>query len=134
MNINSVTLSGNLTREPDLRMAGQTPVLQLGIAVNDRKKNRETGAWENVANFFDIVVWGARAESLSRLLQKGQKVAVKGKLHWNQWSTKDGEKRSKVEIVAEEVELMSLTQSEYAKPAKSDYAAPVEILEEDIPF
>lgn len=136
MSINSVHIVGNLTREPELRMAGQTPVLQLGIAVNDRKKNNATGEWEDVPNFFDVVVWGTRGESLSRFLQKGSKVAIKGRLHWNQWQNADGEKRSKVEIVAEDVELMNSRNNDggsgYAAPAPVPPSA--EILSEDIPF
>lgn len=134
MSINSVTIVGNLTREPELRMAGTTPVLQMGIAVNDRKKDSSTGQWEDVPNFFDVVVWGARGESLSRFLQKGSKVAIKGRLHWNQWQNADGEKRSKVEIVAEDVELMTLSRSEYGNSSQSQQAISAEILTEDIPF
>lgn len=136
MSINSVTVVGNLTREPELRMAGTTPVLQMGIAVNDRKKDNATGQWEDVPNFFDVVVWGTRGESLSRFLQKGSKVAIKGRLHWNQWQNADGEKRSKVEIVAEDVELMNTRTNESG--SGHDAPAPVppsaEILTEDIPF
>lgn len=106
MSINRVAVSGNLTRDPELRMAGTTPVLQMGIAVNDRKKNASTGEWEDVPNYFDVAVWGARGESLSRFLAKGMKVCVAGKLRWSQWE-KDGAKRSKVEIVADEVEFMT---------------------------
>lgn len=134
MSINSVVVCGNITRDPELRMAGQTPVLQLGIAVNDRKKNSTTGVWENVPNFFDVVVWGARGESLSRFLEKGAKVTIKGRLHWNQWQNADGEKRSKVEIVAEDVELMTLSRNDYGNSSQSQQAVSAEILTEDIPF
>ena len=139
MSINKVVVSGNLTRDPELRMAGQTPVLQMGIAVNDRKKNNDTGQWEDVPNFFDVVVWGARGESLSRFLTKGTKVVVSGRLRWSQWENAQGEKRSKVEIVADDVEFMSSRNSEggsgnaqYAAPAPA--APSAEILTEDIPF
>ena len=139
MSINKVVVSGNLTRDPELRMAGQTPVLQMGIAVNDRKKNNETGQWEDVPNFFDVTVWGARGESLSRFLTKGTKVVVSGRLRWSQWQNAQGEKRSKVEIVADDVEFMSSRNSDggsgnaqYASPAPA--APSAEILAEDIPF
>lgn len=139
MSINKVVVSGNLTRDPELRMAGTTPVLQMGIAVNDRKKNNETGQWEDVPNFFDVVVWGARGESLSRFLTKGTKVVVSGRLRWNQWQNAEGEKRSKVEIVADDVEFMNSRNSDggagnagYAAPAPA--APSAEILTEDIPF
>lgn len=139
MSINKVVVSGNLTRDPELRMAGTTPVLQMGIAVNDRKKNNETGQWEDVPNFFDVVVWGARGESLSRFLTKGTKIVVSGRLRWNQWQNAEGEKRSKVEIVADDVEFMNSRNSDggagnagYAAPAPA--APSAEILTEDIPF
>jgi single-strand DNA-binding protein len=142
MSINRVIVSGNLTREPELRQAGATTVLQFGLAVNDRKRNPQTDQWENVPNYFDILVWGARGEGLSRYLHKGQKVAVAGRLHWSSWQAQDGSNRSKVEIVADEVEFMSAPRdgagggpapaAEYAGP---DASAPsVEVLTEDIPF
>lgn len=107
MSINRVVVSGNLTRDPELVMAGSTPLLKLGIAVNDRRRNASTGEWEDVPNFFDVSVWGNRGEGLARILKKGTKVAISGKLRWNSWKTDTGESRSKVEIVADEVEFMS---------------------------
>ena len=107
MSINRVVLSSNLTRDPELRStAGGMAILKLGIAVNDRAKNQQTGEWEDRPNFFDVVVFGQRGESLSRFLSKGQKIAVEGKLRWSSWE-KDGEKRSKVEIIADDIEFMS---------------------------
>ena len=141
MSINKVVVVGNLTRDPELRMAGTTPVLQMGIAVNDRKKNNETGQWEDVPNFFDVVVWGNRGESLSRFLTKGAKVAVSGRLHWSQWENAQGEKRSKVEIVADDVEMFGgkqeSKQGEEVKvhgleAAEAMFSA--EVLTSDIPF
>ena len=145
MSINRVFVTGNLTRDPELRQAGATTVLQLGIAVNDRKRNPQTEQWEDVPNFFDVLVWGARGESLARFLHKGSKVAVSGRLHWNQWQNQEGEKRSKVEIVADDVEFMSAREgSQGGAPAPSgggaSYEPPsqqapsVEVLTEDIPF
>jgi single-strand DNA-binding protein len=146
MSINKVMVSGNLTREPELRQAGATAVLQLGIAVNDRRRNAQTDQWEDVPNFFDVLVWGARGESLSRFLHKGMKIAVSGRLRWSQWQAQDGTKRNKVEIVADEVDFMSTPGGSSGTAAPSsgteanNYAAPdanapgVEILTEDIPF
>jgi len=147
MSINRVVVSGNLTREPELRQAGSSVVLQFGIAVNDRKKNAQTDQWEDVPNFFDVLVWGARGEGLSRILRKGMKVAVAGRLRWSQWQAQDGSNRSKVEIVADDVEFLSapregggagapVTASEGAGSFSApDAAAPsVEVLTEDIPF
>lgn len=108
MSINRVMISGNLTRDPELRATGGgTSVLQLGVAVNDRRKNQSTGEWEDVANFIDVTVFGARAEALSKFLRKGIKVAIEGKLRYRAWETPQGDKRSKIEVVADEIEIMS---------------------------
>lgn len=105
MSINRVVITGNLTRDPELRRTQSgLPVLDFGVAVNDRRKNSSTGEWEDYANFLDCTMFGARAESLSSILAKGMKVAVEGKLRWSQWE-RDGQKRSKVSIIADEVEL-----------------------------
>lgn len=108
MSINRVNISGNLTRDPELRMTGSgTQILAFGVAVNDRRRNPQSGEWEDVPNFIDCVVFGARAEPLSRFLSKGSKVAVEGKLRYSSWETKDGQKRSKLEVVVDEVEFLS---------------------------
>lgn len=130
MSINRVVVSGFLTRDPELRMAGQTPLLQLGIAVNERRKNNSTGEWEDVPNFFDVLVWGQRGESLSRFLRKGSKVAISGRLRWSQWE-KDGQKRSKVEIVADEVDVMTPKDAGGVKEKPPTVA---EVSTDDIPF
>lgn len=107
MSINRVNISGNLTRSPELRATqGGSNVLTFGVAVNDRRKNPQTGEWEDYPNFIDCVVFGNRAESLSRFLAKGAKVAIEGKLRWSQWE-KDGHKRSKIEVIVDEIEFMS---------------------------
>lgn len=137
MSINRVVISGNLTRDPELRStAGGMPILKLGIAVNDRAKNQQTGEWEDRPNFVDVVVFGSRGESLSRFLSKGQKVAIEGKLRWSQWETQQGEKRSKIEVVADDIEFMS-SRGEggsggggYQAPAPG----PTPDLDEEIPF
>ncbi len=108
MSINRVTITGNLTRDPELRStAGGMSVLKLGVAVNDRAKNQQTGEWEDRPNFIDCTMFGTRAESVSRFLSKGAKVAIEGKLRWSSWETPQGEKRSKVEVVVDEIEFMS---------------------------
>ena len=108
MSINKVFIAGNLTRDPELR---ETPsgfqVLNFGVAVNDRRRNPQTQQWEDYANFVDCTMFGNRAESVSRFLAKGSKVAVEGKLRWSQWEAKDGSKRSKLEVVVDELEFMS---------------------------
>lgn len=127
MSINIVTVAGNLTRDPELKStASGFPVLHLGIAVNDRMKNQQTGEWEDYPNFFDVTMFGKRAESVARFLAKGSKVTVQGKLHWSQWE-RDGQKRSKVEIIADELEFMSRSEGGSAQPA-GGYA------DDDCPF
>ena len=109
MSINRVEISGNLGHSPELRAtASGTPVCSFSVCVNDRRKNQQTGEWEDVPNFVDCVVFGARAEPLSRFLSKGAKVAIEGKLRYSSWESKDGGKRSKLEVVVDEVEFLSV--------------------------
>ena len=112
MSINRVNISGNLTRDPEMRatQAG-TQILTFGVAVNDRRRNPQTGEWEDYPNYIDCVVFGNRAEPLSRFLTKGMKVAVEGKLRWSQWE-RDGQKRSKIEVIVDEVEFLSSRQGQ----------------------
>lgn len=109
MSINRVVVSGNLTRDPELRVTpGGTQVLGFGVAVNDRRRNQHTGEWEDYPNFIDCTMFGNRAEALSRILRKGMKVAIEGKLRYSSWEDKNGSsRRSKVEIIPDEVVLMS---------------------------
>ncbi len=131
MSINRVTVTGNLTRDPELRQtAGGMMVLRLGVAVNDRVRNQSTGDWEDRPNFVDCVVFGARAEALSTLLGKGAKVAIEGKLRWSQWEH-EGQKRSKIEIVVDELEFMS-SRAQAQNAPDGEYAP--EMANDDIPF
>ena len=142
MSINRVCITGNLTRDPELRStAGGMAILKMGIAVNDRRKNSQSGEWEDVPNFFDVVMFGARGESLSRFLSKGSKIAVEGKLRWSQWETPDGDKRSKVEIVADDIEFMSSRGEGGGSGGGGGYSAPAaktpgrsRSIDDDIPF
>jgi len=141
MSINRVIVTGNLTRDPELRQAGSSSVLQMRLAVNDRRRNAQTDQWEDVPNYFDVIVWGQRGESLSRFLSKGSKIAVAGRLRWSEWQNQEGEKRSKVEIVADDVEFMSTRdgggsagRGGYDAPAAPAPAANGETFAEDIPF
>jgi len=107
MSINKVIVSGRLTRDPELRStAGGTQVLSLSVAVNDRRKNPQSGDWEDYPNFVDCKMFGTRAESVSRFLSKGQKVCIEGKLRYSSWE-RDGQKRSKIEVVVDDIEFMS---------------------------
>ncbi|MDD6651042.1 MAG: single-stranded DNA-binding protein [Eggerthellales bacterium] len=106
MSINRVIISGNLTRDPELRQtAGGLPVLGFGVAVNDRRKNNQTGEWEDYPNFVDCTMFGTRAEAVSRFLAKGMKVAIDGRLRYSSWE-KDGQRRSKLEVIVDEIEVM----------------------------
>lgn len=142
MSINRVVVSGNLTRDPELSVTGGgMAILKMGIAVNDRRKNQQSGEWEDVPNFFDVTVFGARAESLSRFLSKGSKIAVEGKLRWHSWEDKNtGDKRSKVEIIADDIEFMSSREGSsgsgggYSAPSSRPAASSDPAVDEDIPF
>ena len=128
MSMNRVFLAGNLTRDPDLRStSGGTSVLSFGLAVNERQKNGRTGEWEDRPNFFDCTMFGKRAEAVSRYLSKGSKVALEGRLKWSQWE-RDGQKRSKVEVIVEELEFMS------QKAASYDGGYEPDVYDESIPF
>lgn len=118
MSINRVNITGNLTRDPELRAtAGGTQMLAFGVAVNDRRKNPQTGAWEDVPNFVDCIVFGQRAEAVSRFLSKGAKVAIEGKLRYSSWETKEGQRRSKLEVIVDEIDFLSRQGQQVTSPA-----------------
>lgn len=104
MSINVVVISGNATRDAELRQVGGSSVLEFGVCVNDRRKN-EAGEWVDVPNFVDCTMWGKRAEALAPMITKGKALTVSGRLHWRQWQGKDGSTRSKLDVVANEVVL-----------------------------
>lgn len=139
MGINRVCISGNLTRDPELRStAGGTSVMGFGVAVNERRKNAQTGEWEDYPNFVDCTLFGKRAEALEQYLSKGTKVAVEGRLRYSSWE-KDGQKRSKLGVIVEEVELMSRRDGEqHQSYAQQGYQQAPQVQEacydEDIPF
>ena len=138
MSINRVVISGNLTRDPELRAtSGGTPVLGMRMAVNDRRKNQQTGEWEDVPNYVDVTVFGARGEALSRFLSKGSKIAVEGKLRWSEWESQAGEKRSRLEVVADDIEFMSSREGGsgfQGAPSGDSTDASADDLGEEIPF
>lgn len=104
MSDNTVTLVGNLTRDPELRYtpSGQS-VASFGMAVNRRWMNRQTQEWEEQTSFFDVKAWASLAENIAESLQRGTRVLVTGRLEQRSWETDNGERRSKVEVVATEV-------------------------------
>lgn len=108
MSINRVNISGNLTRDAELRTTGSgASLLGFSVAVNDRRKNPQTGEWEDYPNFIDCVMFGNRAASVDKYMVKGTKVAIEGKLRWSQWEAPDGNKRSKIEVIVDELEFLS---------------------------
>ena len=124
MSINRVNISGNLTRDPELRATqGGMQVLGFGVAVNDRRRNQQTGEWEDCPNFVDCTMFGNRAESMGRILHKGMKVAIEGKLRYSSWD-KDGQRRSKLEVIVDEIELMSQKQGQQAPQGYQQQYAP----------
>jgi single-strand DNA-binding protein len=103
-NGNNVALVGNVTRDPELRFtpAGQATA-SFGLAVNRRWQNRQTNEWEESTSFFDVVCWRDLAENVSESITRGARVVVTGTLQQRSWETPQGEKRSKVEVVADEL-------------------------------
>jgi single-strand DNA-binding protein len=106
-NINRVVISGNLTKDPELRSvpSSGTSICSLRIAVNSRRKD-ESGQWVDKPNFFDVTVFGAQGENCAQYLSKGRPVAVDGRLNWREWEAKDGSKRQSVDIIADSVQFL----------------------------
>jgi single-strand DNA-binding protein len=110
-NINRVIVTGNLTRDPELRNTpGGTSVCKLRIAVNSSRKNA-SGEWEDKPNYFDVTVWGAQGENCATYLSKGRPVAIDGRLDWHEWE-QDGNKRQAVEIIADRVQFLGSRDSQ----------------------
>ena len=103
---NNVTVTGNATREPELRFtpSGQA-VANFGLAVNRRWQNRQTQEWEEAVSFFDVTAWAQLAENAAETISKGTRVTVSGRLDQRSWENQEGEKRSKIEIVADDVAI-----------------------------
>ncbi|HJH43645.1 MAG TPA: single-stranded DNA-binding protein [Rubneribacter badeniensis] len=138
MSINRVNVTGNIVRDPELRAtAGGTPVLSLRIAVNDRHRNQQTGEWEDYANYFNAIMFGNRAEAVSRHLSKGMKVAIEGKLRYRAWEH-DGQHRSAVEIIVNEIEFLGSAGSGEQSGPKAARAANAQfapaLYDEDVDF
>lgn len=155
--INRVVLVGNLTRDPELKsLPSGMAVCDLGLAVNHRRKNQQTGEWVEEPNYFRVSVFGSQAESCARFLTKGRSVAIDGRLRWRQWDAPDGTKREAVEVVAETVQFIGPRDSEggggnaggggggFSRPTAAPVAAPAEPaqpwgggdsnVDDDIPF
>lgn len=101
---NSVTLVGNVTRDPELRYtAGGAAKVSFGLAVNRRWQNRQTQEWEEQVSFFNIVAWREMAENVAESVAKGSRVIVTGRLEQRSWETENGEKRTVVEVNADDI-------------------------------
>lgn len=141
MSINKVLISGNATRDAELRSTRSGMcVATFGMAVNDRRKNQQTGEWEDKPNYVDCTMFGTRAEKLAPYITKGTKLFIEGKLNWSQWE-KDGQKRSKLDVTVDEIELGSKRESSqggvvtYQSPKAAQYQPSiVSVYDEDIPF
>jgi single-strand DNA-binding protein len=107
-NVNVVVITGNLTKDPELRSTGGgTSVCEMRVAVNSRRKNGQTGQWEDKPNYFDVVVFGAQGENCANYLSRGRPVAVEGRLDWREWEAKEGGgKRQAVQIIANSVQFL----------------------------
>jgi single-strand DNA-binding protein len=107
-NINRVVLTGNLTRDPELRSTSSgMSVCSLRVACNTRRKNNSTGEWEDKPNYFDVTVWGAQGENCARFLSKGRPVAIDGRLEWREWEEREtGNKRQAIDIIADAVQFL----------------------------
>ena len=107
-NLNVVVITGNLTKDPELRSTpGGTSVCKLRVAVNSRRKDSSSGEWVDKPNYFDVTVWGAQGENCANYLYKGRPVAVDGRLEWREWEANDGSgKRQAVEIIANNVQFL----------------------------
>lgn len=156
MSINRVCISGNLTRDSELRYtASGMAILSFGVAVNERRKN-DRGEWQDYPNFVDCVLFGKYGETMQRHLAKGTKVAIEGRLRYSSWE-RDGQRRSRLEVIADEVVTFAprqqgapQQQQQPAYSAPTPSAAPVQhsvpqipvppapshqpMYDEDIPF
>lgn len=134
INVNRVVITGNLTRDPELRQlpAGQS-VCALRVAVNTRKKEAD-GTWAEKPNYFDATVWGAAGENCARYLTRGRPVAIDGRLDWREWETDDGQKRQAVQIVADNVQFLGGGDTSEPPRAAVSPQAPPPVSEDVIPF
>ena len=115
MSINKVVISGNLTRDPELReTANGGEILQFSVAVNDRIKDTN-GNWTDRVSYIDCTMFGARTDYFRDKLARGSKAVIDGKLHWTQWEARDGSgKKSKIEVIVDDIELMQQPRQEAA--------------------
>jgi single-strand DNA-binding protein len=106
INVNRVVLVGRLTHDPELRaLPSGTSVCELRVACNSTRKDRD-GGYREKPNYFAVSAYGGAAESSTRYLSRGSRVAIDGRLEWQQWETRDGQKRQTVKILADTVQFL----------------------------
>ena len=138
---NTVTVIGNVTRDPELRFtpSGQA-VATFGLAVNRRWQNRQNNEWEEQTSFFDIKCWAQMAENVGESLHRGARVIVSGRLEQRSWETEQGDKRSKVEVVADEIApslrwaTVEITKNERREPGQGGGSGGGGYSEDEEPF
>lgn len=114
MNVNIVCLAGNLTRDPEVRTTNSDmSICSFGLAVNERRKEGDK------AHFFDCKAFGKTAETIAKHFTKGKPIFLRGRLQLEQWEDKDGQKRSKVSVIAEEFQFVE-SKRDGAKRSESD--------------
>lgn len=130
--LNSVSLMGRLTRDVEVSyLSGGTACGKLSLAVNESKKD-SSGTRSDVANYFDVTVWGKTVENLKKFLLKGKQIAVKGHLKQDRWE-KDGQKQSKVYVVADNVYLCGGSSGQNSQKSNGNSYLDNEF-KEDLPF
>lgn len=135
MSINKAIISGNLGKAAELRTsASGFAILTFSVAVNENRKNQQTGEWEKATTWFDCVVFGKRAETLAPMLGKGAKVAIDGKMRLSDYQDRDGNKRKKLEIVVNELELMSSRSDNATSTTNTSTTSGGGYASDDIPF
>ena len=147
-NLNKVLLMGNLTRDPELRsLPSGSPICKMGMAINRRFRD-QSGEMREQTCFVDLTAFGRQAETLNQYMKKGNPLLIDGRLQFSKWTGKDGQNRSKLEVVVENFQFLGGGRSdgEGAKPAPAaqpagqssgpadNYEPPPADVEGDIPF
>jgi len=121
---NRVILMGNLTRDPKVRhTTSGKAVADIGLAVNDRRKEAD-GEWVDETTFVDVTLWGRTAEVAGEYLSKGSPILVEGRLKLDSWQADDGQKRSKLKVIGERLQMIGKKGD--SKPQGNSYSAPAE--------
>ena len=133
MSINSVAISGNLGRDPELRATKSgMQVLSFSVCVNTRVKRGDS--WEDKPNWVEVSIFGKRAEAVAKYLAKGTHVTLHGRLSQSTWETKDGQKRSRLEVIADDIDFSGGVRSGPAPAAGQQTDTYADLYDEDCPF